>query len=174
MPSVHHLPSPSSTVSLSPRQTSSHAMTRHSSCNSSEDDQEAARSALEIRREKNRIKQRNLRRESPAPNPYLPLPPPYPYHRPALKPTVKGKRTTKQYTQPTSSCRPIGLYDRRLDLVPPMAVVVVVAQVVGVFFSHASPHLITTLNPPSHPSQPHTHTYTHTHTFPTHTAPQCP
>ncbi|KLT41327.1 hypothetical protein CC85DRAFT_303400 [Cutaneotrichosporon oleaginosum] len=36
-------------------------MARHSSCNSSEDDQEAARSALEIRREKNRIKQRNLR-----------------------------------------------------------------------------------------------------------------
>ncbi|GMK53529.1 hypothetical protein CspeluHIS016_0101150 [Cutaneotrichosporon spelunceum] len=41
--------------------TSSHAMARHSSCNSSEDDHEAARSALEIRREKNRVKQRNLR-----------------------------------------------------------------------------------------------------------------
>ncbi|BEI90947.1 uncharacterized protein CcaverHIS019_0310170 [Cutaneotrichosporon cavernicola] len=61
MAPAHHLPSPSSTVSLSPRQTSSHAMARHSSCNSSEDDQEAARSALEIRREKNRVKQRNLR-----------------------------------------------------------------------------------------------------------------
>lgn len=38
-------------------------MSRQHSCSEDESDP-AARSALEIRREKNRIKQRNLRRES--------------------------------------------------------------------------------------------------------------
>lgn len=60
---AHHLPSPSSSASLSPRTQNSHPMSRQHSCSEDESDP-AARSALEIRREKNRIKQRNLRRES--------------------------------------------------------------------------------------------------------------
>ncbi|KAL1408820.1 hypothetical protein Q8F55_005634 [Vanrija albida] len=72
MPAVHHsLPSPSSSASLSPRQLGALKMERrHSSASDDEHDHldhhghghdPIARSALEIRREKNRIKQRNLR-----------------------------------------------------------------------------------------------------------------
>ncbi|WOO82403.1 uncharacterized protein LOC62_04G005892 [Vanrija pseudolonga] len=70
MPAAHHsLPSPSSSASLSPRQLGALKMERrHSSASDDEHDHldhhghdPVARSALEIRREKNRIKQRNLR-----------------------------------------------------------------------------------------------------------------
>lgn len=58
------LPSPSSSASLSPRQPTSLGMSRHPSDHS---DHSASaneeRSPLDIRREKNRIKQRNLRRK---------------------------------------------------------------------------------------------------------------